>query len=95
MDGRIVSAEGAARFLNISDPALIGRDLYLFFERDRHAIQELVKRLPPTFTVERDAVVRPRERKPFTAHTLITRREDDLTIEWRFRRADASDGAAR
>jgi hypothetical protein len=40
--------------------------------------------LAPNLTIERNLMIRPRERKPLLARAIISRAEDDKTVFWEF-----------
>ncbi len=85
LDGRILSTDGDVRhFLNISNAAMLGRDLYLSFEQERLQIRASIHAVAPNVTIEWDVMIRPRERKPLLARVTVSRAEDDQTVYWKF-----------
>jgi hypothetical protein len=85
LDGRVLWSSGDVRtFFNCSPAAMQGRDVYVFFEKDRLQIKGSIDALAPNVTIDRDAIIRPRERKPRLVRVTITRAEDDETIYWSF-----------
>jgi hypothetical protein len=62
LDGRVVSVDGDVRaFFNSSAAAMHGRDLYLFFEKERSQNKGSIDAVAPNVTIERDVMIRPRE----------------------------------
>jgi hypothetical protein len=85
LDGRVLSSSGDVRaFFNCSPSAMHGRELYLFIEKERLQIKGSIEAVAPNVTIERDVMMRPRERKPLLARVTVTRAEDDQTIYWKF-----------
>jgi len=84
LDGRILQVQGnCRRFLNVSDRFIVGRDIYLFIDKERVSFHRSIAALSPNVTIERDLTLRPRDRKPFLGRALITR-QSDTTVLWQF-----------
>jgi hypothetical protein len=86
LDGRILQAGGVLALLNLSERALIGRDVFVFIDKERQSFHRSMLALSPNVTIERDFMLRPRDRKPFLARAIITRQPNDATFWWSFSR---------
>jgi len=64
----------------------VGRDIFLFLDKEQHSLYSAMGVLTPNVTVERDLLLRPRDRKPFLVRATITRKADDRTLWWTFSR---------
>jgi hypothetical protein len=85
LNGRIFQAGGNLRRpLNVSERSIIGRDIYTFIAQKRDCVHRLTLALAPNVTIERDLLLRPRDRKPVLVRAVITRQEDDSSFRWRF-----------
>lgn len=85
LDGHVPSSHGdLGTFFNCSGVAMQGRNLYLFLQKERTQMRAAVDALAPNVTIERTALVRPRERKPLLARVTIGRAEDDRSLPWKF-----------
>ena len=85
LDGDVLSTNGDVRgFFNSSPTALHVRDLLLYFMTDRVRMKLAIAALAPNLTIERNLMIRPRERKPLLARAIISRAEDDKTVFWEF-----------
>jgi hypothetical protein len=85
LNGWILYAGGNLRkFFNRADRSLIRRDVYTFIDRDRECVHRMTLALAPNVTIERDLLVRPRERKPVLVRVTITRHTDDSSFLWHF-----------
>jgi hypothetical protein len=63
VNGRILQAGGNLRRpLNVSERSIIGRDIYTFIAQKRDCVHRLTLALAPNVTIERDLVLRPRDR---------------------------------
>ena len=86
LDGRILHSSGVRALLNISDRRILGRDIFRFLDKERDAVQRSLLALSANVSIERDCMLRPRDRKPFLARAIITRQPDDATFSWNFTR---------
>ena len=82
VDGRIMTGSDA-RLLNFAPSSLRGRDMYLHVGNRRDALRRPVASIADDFGLERDVVIRPRERKP-VAMQVIVQRQADATLLWVF-----------
>ena len=83
--GQIVSANPhAARLLNLTMRGVVGRSLLTFFDADRTRIAAQMRRAAEGRIVQVTAVVRPRERKPYSARVEISAApfERGPCLEW-------------
>jgi DNA-binding response OmpR family regulator len=80
-----ISAEGH-RLLNLSARGAIGRNLLAFFAQERHKIIADIARALDDAIVQRDATLRPRDRRPFQVQFEIvretTRDRRDRRLRW-------------
>ena len=74
-NGRILDAGvNLRRFLNRSERSVVGRDIYTFIDKERERVHRSMLALAPNVTIERDLVVRPRDRKLVLVSAVITSR---------------------
>jgi hypothetical protein len=85
LDGRVLSGVGDLRtFFNYSSVFIVGRDVFTFIEKDRVQIRSAINAVAPNVTLERNVVLRPRERRPLVVRANFTRQPDDTTVRWHF-----------
>jgi hypothetical protein len=75
-------------WLNTRRRHVLGRDLYVFFARDREGLIQSGRRAAVTGPVATTAMLRPRERKPFAVDLEIVPESDSRVpdLRWRFQR---------
>jgi CheY-like chemotaxis protein len=77
-EGVIVEISGPAhRLLNLSARGALGRNLTAFFTQDRHYVLNGIARAADGQVVERESVLRPRDRRPFPVRIEICRDGDE------------------
>jgi DNA-binding response OmpR family regulator len=82
----IVEISGAAhRLLNLSARGALGRNLTAFFSQDRHRVVADVARAVDGQIVQRDTVLRPRDRRPVRVSIEIAREKDAVARTARLR----------
>jgi DNA-binding response OmpR family regulator len=86
-DGAVLEISGAAhRLLNLSARGALGRNLTAFFTQDRHRILGGLSHAMDGQLVQRDSVLRPRDRRPFPVRLEICRespaRASAVRIRW-------------
>jgi len=91
LGGRILQASGVLALFNVSESSIIGRDIFLFIDKERQLFHRSMLALSPNVTIERDFMLRPRDRKPFLARAIITRQPNDATFWWSFSRLTQTD----
>jgi CheY-like chemotaxis protein len=64
------------RLLNLSARGALGRNLTAFFSQDRHRVVADLARAVDGQIVQRDSVLRPRDRRPFQVRIEIAREKD-------------------
>lgn len=76
-EGIVVEISGPAhRLLNLSARGALGRNLTAFFTQDRHYVLNGIARASDGQVVERESVLRPRDRRPFPVRIEICRDTD-------------------
>jgi phage FluMu protein Com len=82
VDGRIMTGSDAlARLLNFAPSSLRGRDIYLHVGDGRDALRRAIAHVADEFGLERDVVIRPRDRKP-VAMRVIVQRQPNASLLW-------------
>jgi DNA-binding response OmpR family regulator len=77
-EGCVVEISGPAhRLLNLSARGALGRNLTAFFTQDRHYVLNGIARAADGQVVERESVLRPRDRRPFPVRIEISRDTDE------------------
>jgi CheY-like chemotaxis protein len=75
--GMIAEISGPAhRLLNLSARGALGRNLTAFFSQDRHRVVADLARAVDGQIVQRDSVLRPRDRRPVQVRVEIAREKD-------------------
>ena len=75
--GVIMEISGPAhRLLNLSARGALGRNLTAFFSQDRHRLVADLQRVIDGQIVQRNTVLRPRDRRPFEVRLEIAREKD-------------------
>ena len=83
--GRVLYAGGnLRRFFNLSHRAMIGRDVYVFIDKDREYVHRSTMALTTNVTIERDLVIRPRDRKPVLVRVMIATHPENPSFLWHF-----------
>lgn len=84
--GMIAEISGPAhRLLNLSARGALGRNLTAFFSQDRHRVVADLARAVDGQIVQRDTVLRPRDRRPVNVRVEIAREKDALSRAPRLR----------
>ena len=82
-DGEIVQASDAiGPLLNVGPRHLVGRNIFLFFDGHRLTLRAAVDRSTEEFGVDEHMWIRPRERRPFSVHVSVERRDDPGLLFW-------------
>lgn len=85
-EGSILEISGPAhRLLNLSARGALGRNLTAFFTQDRHYVLNGIARAADGQVVERETVLRPRDRRPFPVRIEICRDTDEHASDERLR----------
>ena len=84
--GVVLEISGPAhRLLNLSARGALGRNLTAFFSQDRHRVVADLARAVDGQIVERDSVLRPRDRRPIRVRLEIAREKDAVARSARLR----------
>jgi PAS domain-containing protein len=76
-NGVIMEISGPAhRLLNLSARGALGRNLTAFFSQERHRVVADLARAVDGQIVERDTILRPRDRRPMRVRVEIAREKD-------------------
>jgi len=87
----MTASDAMARLLNFAPRSLRARDIYMHVGDGRDSLRRANAHTANEFVLEREVVIRPRDRRPVPMHVIV-QRQPDATMLWVFRYG-ANDGS--